>query len=121
MPYYEKKAVIDKKLETATGEETDKLENELAALREEYKDKYLDYEVKFGAAIGKIAETSGRDFFVPEITINGKKTSPDYDTFWASAYDFGEAEKAPTILDKIIEFFNTISEFFRNLFSSFKF
>lgn len=126
MPYYEKKAVIDKKLETATGEEADKLENDLASLGEEYKDKYRDYDAKFTTAFAKLSKTAGGGAYAPEITVNTRKTAPDYNNFWASVYDFGAAG---TIFDRIIEFFTDlfdvnffrIVEFFRNLFSSFKF
>ncbi len=125
VPYFEKKAGIDKKLETATGEEAEKLESNLSALKEEYKDKLENYDAQITAIYTKVEEAAGGGYLVPEITVNGKKTLFESEAFYASFYDFGEAEKAPTFLEQIIEFFTNlfnfdfsrIIDFIRNLFS----
>lgn len=56
----------------------------------------------------------------PDITVNGEKTYYESESYYASYYDFGEAENAPTILDRIIAFFGNILDLINNFINTIK-
>ena len=117
-PYFKKDAEISKKLDGATEEEREDLNAQRDALKEEYA---KDLEKATNIAKAVMNKVGNHDNYYPVVTVNGEKTEENRKSVWCAIYDFGEAEKEPTILDKIIEFFNSISEFFKNLFTSIKF
>ena len=116
MPYYEKRAEIGKKLETATEEEAAALNTQLDALNDEYSEKLNKYDEALFAAINKRRDINGEEYYYPVLTVNGEKTEENMKGLWMAYYDFGEV-KTPTILDRIIAFFTGIIDFIKNLFS----
>ncbi|MBQ8943297.1 MAG: hypothetical protein IJ050_02240 [Clostridia bacterium] len=120
MPYYEKRAEIGKKLETATEEEAAALNTQLDALNDEYSEKLDNYEEALSAPVNKCRDINGGEYYYPVLTVNGEKTEENMKSLWMAYYDFGEV-KTPTILDRIIAFFTGIIDFIKNLFSFVKF
>lgn len=120
MPYYEKRAEICKKRETATEEEAAALNTQLDALNDEYSEKLDNYEEALFAPVYKCRDINGGEYYYPVLTVNGKKTEENMKSLWMAYYDFGEV-KTPTILDRIIAFFTGIIDFIKNLFSFVKF
>lgn len=104
--YFEKKIEINKKLENADEAEITKLNSELEALDNQYREK-LD---KYDAAKRNI--TFGNN---PVITVNGSQTEEHTKGLWFAFHDFGEAEKGLTMLGRIIAFFQSIIDFFKSL------
>ena len=120
MPCYERKSEINKKLETATDEEATELNSQLETLEAAISEKSDNYYAYYGAARSKIISINGENYGMPVLTVNGEKTEENMKGMWAAYYDFGEAEKAPeepTFIERVIAFFNSIIDFFRNLFS----
>ena len=115
-PYYAKKAEITGKLETATAEEAEKLNNRLESLNVEYADKQAEHKAKTLAIYKKLIDITGNYEYGPEITVNGGITAFEPEAFMLSMYDFGEAQKVPTIIDQIISFFDSIIDFIRSFF-----
>lgn len=120
MPYYEKRAEIGKKLETATEEEAAALNTQLDALNDEYSEKLDNYEEALSAPVNKCRDINGEEYYYPVLMVNGEKTEENMKSLWMAYYDFGEV-KTPTILDRIIAFFTGIIDFIKNLFSFVKF
>ncbi len=115
-PYYEQKAEISKNLQTATEEEAAELNRQLDALNAEYKDGLDAVKANQTAIQEKIESVGGTNREQPILTVNGEKTEENFKGMWLSIYDFGEAKKAPTLLDRIISFFKRILDFFKSLF-----
>ena len=119
IPYCNKKAETEKKLETASEEEKAALNNQLESLKTEYKAELDDYEAK-----KESVEYALSYDYMPDFTINGEKAAfLGYSLqCYGYGYDFGEAEEAPkkmTFIEKVIAFFERILDFFRRIFGSF--
>ena len=113
-PYFEKYAEINKKRADASEEEDAELKSQLEALDTQYKDGIDAVKAAVTAVQNKVKAAGCSEF--PILTVNGEKTEDNRKSLWMACYDFGEAKKAPTILEKIIEFFNSIIELLKNLF-----
>ena len=117
-PYCKKALEIHKKIAASGEEESEELYAQLDALKAEYS-KDLKKAENITEVARKKAADAGDGY--PVITVNGEKAEENIKAFRAFIYDFGEAGKEASVLDRITEFFNSIIEFFRNLFSSIKF
>ena len=116
IPFSKKETAIREKLRTATEAEAEELNAQLEALRDEYKKEENAYLVKSKEISEKIHEITGGDSVCPGITVNGEKAVYEAEGFYASFYDFGEAEESPSFIDQIIAFFQSIIETITNLF-----
>ncbi len=116
IPFSKKANAITEKLRTATEAEAEELNAQLEALRDEYKKEESAYLVKSKEISEKIHEITGGDGVCPDITVNGEKTIYEPEGFYASFYDFGEAEESPSFIEQIIAFFRSIIETITNLF-----
>ena len=114
-PYYEKKAELSKKLENADENERTALSKEYDALQETYKDKLEICNEKKEAAYKAVYDGPNGGYYFPEVTVNGKKTEEFRSDVWFAFYDFGKLEKT-SVMDMIMEFFENIVDFLRNLF-----